>query len=116
MVTTPLEAMGFYYCGAQQSVFRSLRILSRSALPGWLRDSVTYILESGEECSIHIEQVPEYKEDPKYLADLLTYKLSLEAQQRIETSELCRRQAAKRLKTSVPHCIVCWIQPTHANQ
>ena len=52
--------------------------------------------------SIHIEQVIEYKEDPKYLADLLTYKLSLEARKCIESSELSRRQVAKRLKTSVP--------------
>ncbi len=66
------------------------------------KEAFTYVLESGEEGSVHIEQVLEYNEDPKYLADLLTYKLSLEAQKRIETSELSRRQMAKRLKTSVP--------------
>jgi len=65
-------------------------------------EAFTYVLESGEEGSIHIEQVLEYNEDPKYLADLLTYKLSLEAQSRIEQSELSRRQVAKRLNTSVP--------------
>ena len=65
-------------------------------------DAFTYILESGVEGSVHIEQVLEYNEDPKYLADLLTYKLSLEAQRRIEISALSRRQVAKRLKTSVP--------------
>jgi len=65
-------------------------------------EAFTYILESGEEGSVHIEQVLEYNEDPKYLADLLTYRLSLEARERIEHSELSRRQVAKRLKTSVP--------------
>lgn len=65
-------------------------------------EAFTYILESREEGSIHIEQVLEYNEDPKYLADLLTYKLSLEAQKLIASSELSRRQVAKRLKTSVP--------------
>jgi len=65
-------------------------------------EAFTYILESGEEGTVHIEQVLEYNEDPKYLADLLTYKLSLEALERIEHSELSRRQVAKRLKTSVP--------------
>ena len=65
-------------------------------------EAFTYILESGEEGSIHIEQVLEYNEDPKYLAELLTYKLTLEAQRGIESSELSRRQIAKRLKTSVP--------------
>jgi len=65
-------------------------------------EAFTFILESGEEGSIHIEQVLEYNEDPQYLADLLTYKLSLEAQKLIESSELSRRQVAKRLRTSVP--------------
>ena len=65
-------------------------------------EAFTYVLESGEEGSVHIEQVLEYNEDPRYLADLLTYKLSVEAQSRIESSELSRRQVAKRLKTSVP--------------
>ena len=66
------------------------------------KEAFTYILESGEKGSVHLEQVLEYNEDPKYLANLLTYKLSLEAQKHIESSELSRRQMAKRLKTSVP--------------
>jgi hypothetical protein len=66
------------------------------------KEAFTYALESGEEGTVHIEQVLEYNEDPKYLADLLTYKLSLEAQKCIEDSELSRRQMAKQLKTSVP--------------
>jgi len=65
-------------------------------------EAFTYILKSGEEGSVHIEQVLEYNEDPRYLADLLTYKLTLEAQHGIENSGLSRRQIAKRLKTSVP--------------
>jgi hypothetical protein len=66
------------------------------------KEAFTYALESGEEGTVHIEQVLEYNDDPKYLADLLTYKLSLEAQKCIEDSELSRRQMAKQLKTSVP--------------
>ncbi len=66
------------------------------------KEAFTYILESGAEGSVHIEQVLEYNEDPKYLANLLTYKLSLEAQKCIESSDLSRRQMAKQLKTSVP--------------
>ena len=65
-------------------------------------EAFTYVLKSGKEGSVHIEQVLEYNEDPKYLAELLTYKLSLEAQKRLETSGLSRRQLARRLKTSVP--------------
>ncbi|MFQ5660534.1 MAG: hypothetical protein ACE5GZ_08905 [Gammaproteobacteria bacterium] len=65
-------------------------------------EAFTYILESGKEGSVHIEQVLEYHEDPKYLAELLIYKLSVEAQRRIKNSALSRRQVAKRLNTSVP--------------
>lgn len=65
-------------------------------------EAFTYVLESGDEGSVHIEQVLEYNEDPTYLADLLTYKLSLEAQRRMDRCELSRRQVARRLKTSVP--------------
>ena len=65
-------------------------------------EAITYVLQSGEEGSIHIEQVLEYNEDPAYLADLLTYKLTLEAQQRIGSCGLSRRQIAKRLNTSLP--------------
>jgi len=65
-------------------------------------EAITYVLESGKEGSVHIDQFLEYNEDPKYLAELLTYKLSLEARRGIESSGLSRRQVARRLKTSVP--------------
>ena len=65
-------------------------------------EAFSFVLASGKEGCVHIDQVLEYNEDPKYLADLLTYKLSLEAQKLMESSELSRRQVAKRLKTSVP--------------
>jgi len=65
-------------------------------------EGFTYILESGGEGTIHIEQVLEYNEDPNYLAELLAYKLTLEAQHGIERSGLSRRQVAQRLKTSAP--------------
>ena len=65
-------------------------------------EAFSYVLESGAEGSVHIEQVLEYNEDPNYLAELLTYKLTLEAQRGIESSGLSRRHIAKRLQTSVP--------------
>ena len=65
-------------------------------------EAITYVLQSGDEGSIHIEQVLEYNEDPAYLAELLTYKLTLAAKHRIESSGLSKRQIAKRLNTSLP--------------
>jgi len=65
-------------------------------------EAFTYVLESGAEGSIHLDQVLEYNEDPTYLRDLLTYQLTVEAKRRVEESGLSRRELARRLKTSVP--------------
>ena len=65
-------------------------------------EAITYVLNSGDEGSIHIDQVLEYNEDPNYMAELLTYKLTLQALKRIEACGLSRRQIAKQLRTSVP--------------
>ena len=78
-------------------------------------EAFTYVLRSGKEGSVHIEQVLEYNEDPKYLADLLTYRLSVEAQKRLESSELSRRQLASRLKTSVPQ-LYRLLDPTNTSK
>lgn len=78
-------------------------------------EAFTFVLGSGKEGSVHIEQVLEYNEDPMYLADLLTYKLSVEAQKRLEASELSRRQLAKRLRTSVPQ-LYRLLDPTNTSK
>lgn len=78
-------------------------------------EAFTYVLASGKEGSTHIEQVLEYNEDPKYLADLLTYKLTLEAQQGIEGSGLSRRHIAKRLRTSLPQ-LYRLLDPANSNK
>lgn len=63
-------------------------------------EAFTYVLDSGEEGSVHIDHVLEYNEDPGYLRDLLLYKLTLEAQQRVEASALSKREIIRRLGTS----------------
>jgi hypothetical protein len=78
-------------------------------------EAFTYTLKSGQEGSVHIEQVLEYNEDPKYLAGLLTYRLSVEAQKRLEASDLSRRQLAKRLNTSVPQ-LYRLLDPTNTSK
>jgi hypothetical protein len=64
------------------------------------REGFTYVLESGREGTVHVEQVLEYNEDPSYLRDLLLYRLTIEAQKRIEASPLSRREISRRLGTS----------------
>ena len=63
-------------------------------------EGFTYVLESGKEGTIHGEQVLEYNQDPQYLRDTLLYKLTIEAQKRVEASALSKREIIRRLGTS----------------
>ncbi len=63
-------------------------------------EGFTFVLESGDEGTVHIEQVLEYNEDPAYLRDLLLYKLTLEAGKRVDSSPLSKREMIRRLGTS----------------
>ena len=66
------------------------------------REAVTYVLESGDEGSVHIDHALEYNQDPRYLAELLIHQLTVEARRRVDRSGLSRRELARRLSTSVP--------------
>jgi hypothetical protein len=63
-------------------------------------EGVGYVLRSGREGTVHVEQVLEYNKDPDHLRDLLLYKLTLEAQKRVAKSALSRRELIRRLGTS----------------
>ena len=65
-------------------------------------EAFTYILESGVEGTVHLDQVLEYNEDPTYLRDLLIHQMTVEARERVEKSGLSRRELTRRLKTSLP--------------
>ena len=64
------------------------------------REGFTYILDSGAEGTVHMDQVLEYNQDPAYLRDALVYKLTIEAQKCVEASELSKREMIRRLGTS----------------
>lgn len=63
-------------------------------------EGFTYVLESGKAGTVHSEQVLEYNQDPHYLRDALLYKLTIEAQKRVEASALSKREIIRRLRTS----------------
>jgi len=63
-------------------------------------EGFTYVLESGDEGTVHVEQVLEYNEDPTYLRDLLLYRLTLEVQERVEAAPISKREIIRRLDTS----------------
>lgn len=63
-------------------------------------EAFTYRLQRGEEGTVHIDHVLEYNRDPKYMADLLLYKLTIEAKKRLKSSGLTNREIIRRLGTS----------------
>lgn len=63
-------------------------------------EGFTYALQSGRDGSVHIDSVLEYNQDPDHLRDLLLYRLTLEAQKRLEGSSLSKREIIRRLGTS----------------
>ena len=65
------------------------------------QEAFSYRLRSGRVGTVHIEQVLEAHEDPRHMRDLLLYKLTIEAQARIATTRLSKRELARRLKTSL---------------
>jgi len=64
------------------------------------KEAFTYELHSGEEGTVHIDHVREYNHDPRYMRDLLLYKLTLTAQDRVKQSRLSTRELIRRLGTS----------------
>jgi len=64
------------------------------------REAFTYVLESGDQDSVHLDEVLEYNDDPEYLRNLLLYQLTIEAQKRVAASNLSKREIIRRLGTS----------------
>ena len=63
-------------------------------------EGFTYLLQSGREGTVHVEQVLEDNQDPDYLRELLLYRLTLEAQRRITGQPRSKREIIRRLGTS----------------
>ncbi len=76
------------------------------------REAFTYLLASGAEGFVHVEQVLDYNEEPGYMRDLLLHKLTVEALERLEASPLSKREIIRRLGTS-PAQFYRLIDPTN---
>jgi len=75
-------------------------------------EGFTYVLRSGLEGSVHIDSILEVNEDPKYMADLLMYKLSLAAKHGMNRSRMSAREVAAELGTS-PAQLYRLLDPTN---
>ena len=79
------------------------------------REAFSFVLNSGQEGSVHIEQVLEFNKDPSYLRDLVVYQLTLEARRCFSESGLSKREAIRRLHTSAPQ-LYRLLDPAHAKK
>ena len=64
------------------------------------KKAVTYVLESGEEDSVHLDEFLDYNKDPQYANDMMLYKVTLRAIELVKKSTLPKRELARKLKTS----------------
>jgi hypothetical protein len=99
-VTTWNQKLVFPYAKADPSPTSSDTVLRVSVDEELGREGFTYALASGREGSVHVEQVLEYNQDPRYMRDQLLYRLTIEAQKRVEKSVLSKREIIRRLGTS----------------
>ncbi len=99
-VKTYSKTYPFPFAKASPRPTQSDRITDVAVDKEWGREGFIYILESGKEGTVHIEQVLAYNQDPGYLRDLLLYRLTIEAQKRVERSVLSKREIIRRLGTS----------------
>jgi len=99
-VHTASKSYSFPYAKLERRPTGADRIEAVFVDPELGREAFTYVLHSGTEGTVHIDHVLEYNEHHGYLRDLLLYKLTLEAQERVESSPLSKREIIRRLGTS----------------
>jgi hypothetical protein len=99
-VRTRSQTLPFPYARAKPLPSRENRVREVYVEAELGNEAFTYILESGAEGTVHLDQVLEYNEDPTYLRDQLLYKLTIEAQKRLAMSKLSKREIIRRLGTS----------------
>jgi hypothetical protein len=63
-------------------------------------EAFTFVLESGEEGSVHLDSVLEFNRDPEHMTNLMLYHLTLSLQKAVDASGISKRELIRRLKTS----------------
>jgi len=90
----------FPYSRTEAMPTREDPVVSVIVDPELARQGFTFTLRSGKEDSVLLDQVLDYNRDPTYLRDGLLYSLTIEAQRRVASSRLSRREIVRRLGTS----------------
>lgn len=63
-------------------------------------EAITYLLESGEENSIHLDVFLDYNSNPDLLRMLFLFEMSIEARKALKISGLSKNEICRRLQTS----------------
>lgn len=61
---------------------------------------ISYRLESGKEGEIPFDAFLDYNRDPEYLSKMFLHRLTIDAVKKLRTSNITRRELARRLRTS----------------
>jgi len=64
------------------------------------KEAITYVMESGDEDSIHIDVFLDFHKDPGFLKQIFLFKLTDKAQEALDSSGLSKNEICRRLKTS----------------
>jgi len=99
-VRVPGKRFVFPYAKCAPAPSAADPVMAVAADPELAKEAFTYRLKSGQEGTIHVEQVLDYNKDPSYLRDLLLYELTLEAQKRMAASNMSKREVIRQLGTS----------------
>ncbi len=103
----------FPYVKAEPAPSTQDRVAELFVDPELGREAFTYRLASGVEGSVPMDAVLEYNEDPSHMAELALYRLTLDAQARLEESGMSVRQVARSLGTS-PAQLYRLLDPTNS--
>ena len=68
--------------------------------PALAKEGITYTLESGGENSLMLDAFLDYNRDPEYMRKMLLYRLTTEALELIEKTDVSKREIARKLHTS----------------
>lgn len=99
-IATARRQYTFPYAMLRVPPSRKDRVAEVFADPEIGLEGFTYRLESGAEDTIHLDAVLDYNEDPDYLAEMLVYRLTVEARGAVDESGLSKRELIRRLNTS----------------
>ena len=75
----------------------------------------TYVLKSGKEDSIMLDQVLEYSKEPEYMLNMLRYKLSVLAEKLAGKKGVRKREISRRMRTS-PGQLYRLLKPENDNK